>query len=88
MHEVMFMELTEAYLCTESEAMGNSADRCPRCQSGALVAVTGAILRHEDTIHIIASPSGARGVIPNLLAQVVAFLSTRINPACLRTDIL
>ena len=39
----MSINLTEAYLCIECEAIGNSANRCPRCQSSKLIAITRAI---------------------------------------------
>lgn len=56
MHEPMFVNLTEAYLCCDCEAIGNSANRCPRCQSSALIGVTRAIPRHRDSIRIVCGP--------------------------------
>jgi len=56
MREATFINLGEAYLCTDCEAVGNSANRCPRCQSTALIAVTRAIPRHRDSIRIICLP--------------------------------
>jgi len=56
MHDLTFINLAEAYLCSDCEALGNSATRCPRCQSEALLAVTRAIPRHRDRIRIICSP--------------------------------
>jgi hypothetical protein len=51
-----FINLTEAHLCTDCEAVGNSAIRCPRCQSQALIAITRAIRRHRDSIRLICIP--------------------------------
>lgn len=51
-----FINLGEAYLCSECEAVGNSANRCPRCQSSALIAITRAIPRHRDQIRLVCSP--------------------------------
>lgn len=48
-----FINLSEAYLCSDCEAVGNSANRCPRCQSRALMAITRAMPRHRDTIRIV-----------------------------------
>lgn len=56
MRELTFINLGEAYLCTDCEALGNSAMRCPRCQSSALIAITRAIPRHRDSIRIICEP--------------------------------
>lgn len=55
MRELVFINLGEAYLCTDREALGNSATRCPRCQSQALINVSRAIPRHRDSIRIICS---------------------------------
>lgn len=57
MREVTFINLAEAYLCSDCEAVGNSSTHCPRCQSDALLAVTRAIPRHRDCIRIVCSPS-------------------------------
>lgn len=54
--ELTFIDLAEAYLCTDCEALGNCAMQCPRCQSTALIAVTRAIPRHRDSIRIICVP--------------------------------
>jgi hypothetical protein len=51
-----FINLRDAYLCSACEAIGNSANRCPRCQSDALIAVTRAMPRHQDSIRIICHP--------------------------------
>ena len=48
-----FVNLADAHLCSDCEAVGDSADRCPRCQSDALIAVSRAIHRHRDSIRII-----------------------------------
>jgi primosomal protein N' len=56
MRQLTFINLGEAYLCSECEAVGNSANSCPRCQSTALIAVTRAIPRHRDSIRIICAP--------------------------------
>jgi len=51
--EATFVNLAEAYLCCDCEAVGNSANRCPRCQSNALIAVTRALPRHRDCIRMV-----------------------------------
>lgn len=51
-----FINLAEAYLCSDCEAVGNSANRCPRCQSSALIAITRAIPRHRDRIRLVCVP--------------------------------
>jgi hypothetical protein len=51
-----FINLAEAHLCTDCEAVGNSAIRCPRCQSQALIAITRAIRRHRDSIRLVCVP--------------------------------
>lgn len=51
-----FINLAEAYLCSDCEAVGNSANHCPRCQSSALIAVTRAIPRHRDHIRLVCLP--------------------------------
>lgn len=56
MFEPTFVNLADAYLCADCEAVGNSANRCPRCQSDALLAITRAIPRHRDSIRIICQP--------------------------------
>jgi DNA-directed RNA polymerase subunit RPC12/RpoP len=56
MLDVTFINLTEAYLCSDCEAVGNSAVRCPRCQSNALIAITRAIPRHRDCIRLLCVP--------------------------------
>jgi hypothetical protein len=56
MQEMTFVNLADAHLCTECEAVGNSATRCPRCQSNALIAITRAIPRHRDSIRLICMP--------------------------------
>jgi len=53
MHQSTFVNLVDAHLCTDCEAVGDSAIRCPRCQSEALIAVSRAIHRHRDSIRII-----------------------------------
>ncbi len=53
MQEPTFVDLSEAHLCTDCEAVGDSAIRCPRCQSQALIAVCRAIHRHRDSIRIL-----------------------------------
>lgn len=53
MHPPTFVNLSDAHLCTDCEAVGDSAIRCPRCQSNALIAVSRAIRRHRDSIRII-----------------------------------
>jgi hypothetical protein len=53
MQQPTFVNLAEAFLCSDCEAVGNSARRCPRCQSEALFAVSRAIPRHHDSIRVI-----------------------------------
>lgn len=56
MQEPTFINLGDAYLCTECEAVGNCANRCPRCQSSALIAISRVIPRHRDSIRLICMP--------------------------------
>jgi len=56
MRESTFIDLTDTYFCTDCQAVGNSANRCPRCQSDALIAISRAIPRHRDSIHIVCEP--------------------------------
>ena len=56
MRETIFLNLADAYLCSDCEAIGNSANHCPRCQSNALIAVTRAMPRHRDSIRIVCAP--------------------------------
>lgn len=56
MRETTFINLAEAYLCTDCEALGNCAKCCPRCQSEALIAISRAIPRHRDSIRIVCNP--------------------------------
>ena len=51
-----FVNLANAHLCSDCEAIGDSAVRCPRCQSEALFAVTRAIHRHRDSIRLVCEP--------------------------------
>lgn len=53
MRQPTFVNLSDAHLCCECEAVGDSANRCPRCQSSALIAITRAIPRHRDSIRIV-----------------------------------
>ena len=48
-----FVNLGDAHLCCNCEAIGDSASRCPRCQSDALIAVTRAIHRNAEGIKMI-----------------------------------
>jgi len=54
--EPTFVNLSEAYLCSDCEAIGNSASRCTRCQSNALIAVSRALPRHRDGIRMVCRP--------------------------------
>jgi hypothetical protein len=54
--EPTFVNLAEAHLCSDCEAVGNSATRCPRCQSNALIAVSRALPRHRDGIRMVCKP--------------------------------
>lgn len=56
MLKLTFVNLAEAHLCSDCEAIGNSASRCPRCQSDALIAVSRALPRHRDGIRIVCRP--------------------------------
>lgn len=53
MRELTFINLAEAHLCSDCLAIGNSANRCPRCQSDALLAVSRALPRQRDSIRIV-----------------------------------
>lgn len=54
--DATFINLADAYLCSDCEAVGDSTNRCPRCQSDALIAVTRAIRRHRDGIRLVCVP--------------------------------
>lgn len=56
MHQSSFVNLANAHLCSDCEAIGDSAIRCPRCQSDALFAITRAIPRHRDSIRLVCEP--------------------------------
>ena len=56
MRPTTFVNLADAYLCSDCEAIGNSAIRCPRCQSNALFALTRVIRRHRDGIQLVCTP--------------------------------
>jgi hypothetical protein len=56
LHDPAFINLADAHLCSECEAVGNSAIRCPRCQSQSLIALTRAIRRHRDSIRLVCVP--------------------------------
>jgi hypothetical protein len=51
-----FVNLSDAHLCSDCEAIGDSAVRCPRCQSSALIAIIRAIPRHHDSIRLVCEP--------------------------------
>lgn len=53
MHQSSFVNLANAYLCSDCEAIGDSAIHCPRCQSDALFAITRVIHRHRDSIRVL-----------------------------------
>jgi DNA-directed RNA polymerase subunit RPC12/RpoP len=55
-HARTFINLVEAYLCSDCEAVGNSANRCPRCGSNALFAIRRAIQPHCDSVRILCGP--------------------------------
>lgn len=57
MQQSTFVNLADAYLCTDCEAIGNSGSHCPRCQSTALIAISRAIPRHRDSIRLICIPA-------------------------------
>jgi len=56
MRQSSFVNLADAYLCSDCEAIGDSAIRCPRCQSEALFAITRAIARNQDSIRLVCDP--------------------------------
>jgi len=56
MHQSSFVNLANAHLCSDCEAIGDSAVRCPRCQSEALFAVTRVIRRHRDSVRVLCEP--------------------------------
>ena len=56
MRDTTFVNLSEAYLCCDCEAVGNCCAHCPRCQSSALIAITRAIPRHRDSIRLVCMP--------------------------------
>jgi len=62
--EPSFVSLSEAYLCCDCEAIGNSAMRCPRCESKALMAVVQALPRHRDSIRILCKPVEEEAEVP------------------------
>ena len=69
--ERTFGNLVEAHLCCDCEAIGNSATRCPRCQSDALIAVTRALPRHQDGIRMVCIP-----IDEDAKASTVAYIAT------------
>lgn len=48
-----FVDLREAFLCSDCLALGDSANRCPRCQSDALLRLTRALPVHQDHIRLV-----------------------------------
>ena len=62
--EAAFVNLSEAYLCSDCEAIGNSASRCTRCQSNALIAVSRALPRHRDGIRMLCRPIEDEAEVP------------------------
>lgn len=62
--EAAFVNLSEAYLCSDCEAIGNSASRCTRCQSTALIAVSRALPRHRDGIRMLCRPIEDEAELP------------------------
>jgi hypothetical protein len=56
MYQATFINLADAHLCSDCEAVGDSAICCPRCQSNALIAVSRAIHRHRDSIRFVCKP--------------------------------
>jgi DNA-directed RNA polymerase subunit RPC12/RpoP len=53
MRQLTFINLVDAYLCSDCEAIGDSAVSCPRCESKALFAVTRVIRHHRDSIRLV-----------------------------------
>lgn len=56
MREPTFFNLGEAHLCSDCDAVGNSANRCPRCGSEALIALIRVIPKHRDGVRLISEP--------------------------------
>jgi hypothetical protein len=56
MRESTFFNMREAFLCSDCEAVSDSANRCPRCGSDALISLARAIPQHRDSIRIISEP--------------------------------
>jgi hypothetical protein len=56
--------LTEAYLCQDCDAVGNSSTQCPACASEVLFSLAGVFNRKEDV-----EASGAKVLLfPTLVA--------------------
>ncbi len=75
-----FVNLSNAYLCSQCEAIGNSANRCPRCQSDALIAITRVIPRHRDSIRLVCD-NELDPVACEVSAQAVNGFDVRIERA-------
>jgi hypothetical protein len=50
MREAIFINLREAYFCEDCKAVGNSANRCARCLSDALLPVS-RVMQRQEAIH-------------------------------------
>jgi hypothetical protein len=53
--EHIVIDLSEAFLCCDCEAICNSANSCSRCQSDAVISVARIVPHHRDAIRIILS---------------------------------
>jgi hypothetical protein len=54
LQECTFFNLTEANLCVNCSAVGNSANRCPRCQSRSLLSIERVIQADDGPTRLIA----------------------------------
>jgi len=63
MRNATYLNLANAYLCSDCEAVGDSAIRCPRCQSDALFAITRAIHRQRDSIRVVCEPQADEQIL-------------------------
>jgi hypothetical protein len=74
----MFFNLTEAYLCSDCEAVGNSAIRCPRCQSTALMLVVRAIPSQRNRVLCVVGGQSALARMPEEAAAGYSLASESI----------
>jgi hypothetical protein len=55
MRDRVFINLRDAYLCADCEAIGNGADHCARCLSEAVILVSRIVSTH-DPISVVYLP--------------------------------